>query len=136
MAYIPKYQSFTVELQGSCESKKDEARIKKTLVAFANTVGGDIYIGVNDEGQVVGLADPSLVEEKLASTIREAIQPSIAGIVSTQRMQIDGKTILRVHVDAGSLRPYCLDPRTASGIYIRIGNTTGPASIHDIAIFL
>ncbi len=133
MAYIPKYQSFTVELQGSCESKKDEARIKKTLVAFANTAGGDIYIGVNDEGQVVGLADPSLVEEKLASTIREAIQPSIAGIVSTQRMQIDGKTILRVHVDAGSLRPYCLDPRTASGIYIRIGNTTGPASIHDIA---
>lgn len=133
MNYIPEYESLTVEFKENWDEKKDGAQIKKTLVAFANTVGGDLYIGVNDEGQVVGLASPALIEEKLASTIRDSIQPSIAGIVSTERIKINGKVVLRVHVDAGNLRPYCLDPKTASGIYIRIGNTTSPASIDDIA---
>lgn len=133
MHYIPEYESLTVEFKENWDEKKDGAQLKKTLVAFANTAGGDIYIGVNDEGRVVGLPDPSFIEEKLASTVRDSIQPSIAGIVSTERIKIGGKTVLRVHVDVGNLRPYCLDPKTASGIYIRIGNTTSPASIDDIA---
>ncbi len=133
MSFIPEYESLTVEFKENWDDKRDGAQLKKTLVAFANTVGGDIYIGVNDEGKAVGLSNPSFVEEKLASTIRDAIQPSIAGIVSTEKIKINDKIILRVHVDAGNLRPYCLDPKTASGIYIRIGNTTSPASIDDIA---
>ena len=133
MNYIPEYESLTVEFKESWDEKKDGMQLKKTLVAFANTVGGDIYIGVNDEGKAVGLSNPSLIEEKLASTIRDSIQPSIANLVSTERLKIGSKTILRVHVDAGNLRPYCLDPKTASGVYIRIGNTTSPASIDDIA---
>ena len=36
-------------------------------------------------------------------------------------------------MDRGWSRPYCLDPKTASGVYVRIGNTSSPASIDDIA---
>ena len=32
--------------------------VKKEVIAFANTLGGDIYIGIEDDGSVVGVAEP------------------------------------------------------------------------------
>ena len=32
--------------------------VKKEVIAFANTLGGDIYIGIDDDGSVVGVAEP------------------------------------------------------------------------------
>ncbi len=130
---IPKYESLTVEFKEKWDEKKDGAPIKKTIVAFANTAGGDLFIGVSDSGEIVGLESPDQIEEKLASTVRDTISPSLAGFISTERINIDGKNIVKVHVDRGWLRPYCLDPKTASGVYVRIGNTSSPASIDDIA---
>ena len=39
--------------------------IKKTVIAFANTAGGKIYIGIDDDGRTVGVSDPHL---KLSET--------------------------------------------------------------------
>ncbi len=133
MATIPSHESQTVEFKREWNEHKDGEPIKKTLVAFANTVGGDLYIGVDDDGTVVGLDDPSSIEEKLASTVRDNISPSIVGCFASEQMTVEGKTVLRVHVDAGPMKPYCLDPKTASGIYIRVGNTSSKASLDDIA---
>lgn len=130
---IPKYESLTVEFKSSWNEKKDRDPIKKTIVAFANTAGGDLYIGVDDSGQVVGLSDVGRIEEKLASIVRDCISPFLAGFVVTERLEIGDKTVLKIHVDQGNMRPYCLDPKSASGIYVRIGNTSSPASIDDIA---
>lgn len=133
MCVIPKEESLTVEFKREWNEKKDGEPIKKTLVAFANTAGGDLYIGVADDGAIVGVSDESRLEEKLASTIRDTISPSLVSFVTTQRLTVSGKTILRVHVDEGAMKPYCLDPKTSSGVYIRCGNTSGPASIDDVA---
>ena len=94
---------------------------KKTLVAFANTYGGDLYIGVNDDGTVCGVQDIHDVEERLCSVIRDAIFPSLNSFVSTSRLTVDGKDVLRVHVDQGKFPPYSLardDPRQ---VYVRVG---------------
>ena len=32
--------------------------VKKEVIAFANTLGGDIYIGIDDDGSVVGVVEP------------------------------------------------------------------------------
>lgn len=130
---IPEYESLFTEFKAEWNDKKDGGPIKKTLVAFANTAGGDLYIGVNDDGSIAGLSDPGSVEEKLASAVRDSISPSLAACLVTERLEISGKTVLRVHVDRGPGRPYCLDPKTASGVYIRVGCTSSPASIDDIA---
>lgn len=133
MRDIPAFESLTVEFKSEWNDKKDGVPIKKTLVAFANTSGGDLYIGVDDSGEVVGLPNVGEIEEKLASVMRDCISPSIAPFVETERLSADGKTVLCVHVARGTDRPYCLDPKTASGVYIRIGNTSSPASLDDIA---
>jgi len=133
MCVIPTEESLTVEFKREWNEKKDGEPIKKTLIAFANTSGGNLYIGVDDDGTIVGISDASRLEEKLASTIRDTISPSLASFVTTQRLTVSGKTVLQVHVDEGAMKPYCLDPKTSSGVYIRCGNTSGPASMDDVA---
>lgn len=133
MPSIPESESLVTEFKAEWNDEKDGGSIMRTLVAFANTAGGDLYIGVNDDGSIAGLSDPGSVEEKLASAVRDSISPSLAGCLVTERLEISGKTVLRVHVDRGPGRPYCLDPKTASGVYIRVGSTSSPASMDDIA---
>lgn len=130
---IPTYESLTVEFKSEWNEKKDGERIKRTIVAFANTVGGDLYIGVNDEGEPVGLENPAVIEEKLSSSIRDNISPSLVGYVTTERLRVNEKNVLKVHVEQGALRPYTLDPKASTGVYVRFGNTSNPASIDDIA---
>ena len=47
---IPKSESKTVEFKTSFN--KD---VIETLVAFANADGGNLYIGVRDDGKIVGV---------------------------------------------------------------------------------
>lgn len=130
---IPKYESLSVEFKSEWNEKKDGEGIKKTIVAFANTVGGDLFIGVSDNGEVVGLTKVADIEEKLASSIRDNISPSLMGYVTMERIRVQGKTVLKVHVEQGSQRPYTLNPRASTGVYIRLGNTSNPATLDDIA---
>jgi predicted HTH transcriptional regulator len=73
------------------EFKRDLSSLQpilKTLVAFANTSGGTLVIGIQDDGVVVGIADPLREEERLASSIADSIRPAmtpeIAGIARRQ----------------------------------------------------
>ena len=49
----------------------------KTLVAFANSAGGKLVIGVDDARQVVGVADPLAEEERICNLIADAIAPRL-----------------------------------------------------------
>lgn len=51
---------------------------KKTFVAFANTDGGTVLIGVDDNGNTIGLEDPDKILLQVVNTIRDTIQPDIA----------------------------------------------------------
>jgi ATP-dependent DNA helicase RecG len=62
------------------EFKRDLSSIKpilKTLVAFANTAGGTLLIGKDNEGHVVGVSDIFDAEEKLANAIADSIEPPL-----------------------------------------------------------
>lgn len=129
MNRIPPYESDVVEFKS--EFAKD--RIKRTVTAFANTFGGDLYIGVNDDGSVCGLEDIHAVEEQLWNMLRDNIFPSVIGCVDAERLIADGKDVLHVHVARGPNPPYSLamdDPRQ---VYVRAGSTSAPARIEDIA---
>ena len=51
--------------------------IKKEIIAFANCDGGKLYIGVQDDGTVVGLDDPDRVSLQISNMVRDTIRPDI-----------------------------------------------------------
>ena len=125
---LPSCETLTVEFKR--EWTKDT--IPKTLVAFANTAGGDLYIGVDDTGHVVGVEDPDAVRQSLASVLADRIFPSVFDCITDETLTIRGKYVVHIHVLPGPRRPYGLDVKNAGSVYIRSGNTTRPARIEEI----
>ena len=53
--------------------------VKKTIVAFANTSGGVLYIGVNDDKTIAGIDNPHDTLLQVTNAIRSAIKPKVSG---------------------------------------------------------
>jgi len=70
--------------------------ILKTLVVFANSAGGTLVIGVQDDGEVVGIVDALREEERLASSVADGIRPAMTPDIDL--VSHDGKTLLLVRV--------------------------------------
>ena len=86
-------ESKTVELK---ETVVDD--IKKEVIAFINSEGGNLYVGVADDGRVIGLTDPQGAMLRLTNMIRDAIKPDSTMFVECQIEKIDAKDIVRVQV--------------------------------------
>jgi ATP-dependent DNA helicase RecG len=104
--------------------------LKKTIIAFANTEGGTIYIGVADDGKPVGIADYDSTLLKITSAIREGIKPDITLFVDYQQEKVNGKKILKVIVQTGTASPYYLSAKgiRPEGVFIRHGSSSIPAA--------
>jgi predicted HTH transcriptional regulator len=106
-------------------SSPDEAL--ESVVAFANSAGGRLVIGVQNDGEVVGVADPLLEEERLTNLISDAILPQLRPTV--ELVPLAGKTVLVAKVWLGQQRPYYLKKRGPhQGAYIRVGASDRQAS--------
>ena len=68
--------------------------IKKEIIAFANTNGGKIYIGIDDGGNVIGLNNTKGDLESLLGMIREGIKSDLSLYTSVNLINIDDKKIL------------------------------------------
>ena len=113
------------------ELKKEmTAEIKKEIVAFANTRGGTIYIGIEDDGTICGLENPKKAEQQISSMVHDSIKPDITMFISCNTKSINGKQIVEVIVQRGTARPYYLTDKglKPSGVYVRVGNTSVPTT--------
>lgn len=54
----------------------------KTIVAFSNTGGGTLYIGVDDDGTALGIDDVDAEMTRLVSMMRDSIRPDVLAGVS------------------------------------------------------
>ena len=104
--------------------------IKKEVVAFANSNDGNIYIGVDDDGTVVGLKNPEKDLEAISGMIREGIKSDLTLNTRIYIEQIEGKDVVVVSVKEGSNKPYYLSDKglKPSSVYLRHGNASVPAS--------
>lgn len=119
------HESDMVELK---ETYVDD--IRKEIIAFANTSGGTIYIGVKDNGEVVGLDDLDAVTLQIANVCRDAIKPDITLFLGYEPLLFEGKNVLAVHIQPGTSKPYYLSAKglKPSGVYVRQGTSSAPAS--------
>lgn len=106
----------------------------KEVIAFANTKGGALYIGVRNDGTVVGIEDADRVTLQINNMVRDSIKPDVTMFVHYETQAVGGKTILAVTVQKGTGRPYYLASKglKPSGVYVRNGTSTDPAT--DTAI--
>ena len=107
----------------------------KTVVAFANTQGGRLVIGIDDKThQVVGVDNDSLFQamDALTNAISDSCEPQIIPDIGPQT--VDGKTVIVITVEAGKNRPYYIKAQgKAKGTYIRVAGTSRHAHQEKIS---
>lgn len=118
-------ESYTVEL-------KQEVNVdfKKEIVAFANSEGGEIYVGVDRNGGVVGVDNAEKVMEQIGNMIRDGIRPDLSAYTSISTVNENGKNVIRVNVLRGTKRPYHLTDKglKPGGVFVRHGVSSVPAT--------
>jgi len=107
----------------------------KTIVAFANDAGGDLFVGIQEHPrQVTGIPESELsaVEERVANLIYEHCSPVIVPDIT--RMAVDALYVLRIRVYRGSDLPYFIKGQgMQNGTYVRVGSTNRKADSGLIA---
>lgn len=118
-------ESFTVELK-----QEINADFKKEIIAFANSEGGEIYVGVAKDGSIVGVDDSEKVMEQIGNMIRDGIRPDLSAYTSIAAVNDEGKTIIKINVLRGTKRPYHLTDKglKPSGVFVRHGVSSVPAT--------
>ena len=104
--------------------------IKYTVVAFVNTDGGKLYIGMEDNEQVCGVADPDGTMLRITNIIRDTIRPDVTMFTEVSVAKIKEKSVVVVQVQRGTARPYYLAAKGVrpEGVYVRQGSSSVPAS--------
>lgn len=106
-------------------------RIMQGIVALANTDGGTIIFGVNDQLRIEGVNNPEWVQQELARICREDIVPPIIPMIDTIAFD-SGKRVVALDID-GKRRPY----RTKDGrFYLRLGSEKREVAREELSTWL
>ena len=97
------------------------------VVAFANTKGGSVYVGVDDNIGIKGV-DADILEAKIPDWIDRHCNPPVH--VETRRIMIDDLVVLEIIVAEGNNKPY--QHRQNNAFYVRRGPNDYPATRSEI----
>jgi predicted HTH transcriptional regulator len=104
-------------------------RLERAVVSFLNYPGGgEIIIGVEDNGEAVGISDLDSTQLKIIDRIRNNIKPQTLGLFDVVLSEIEGKKIIRIIVSCGQQRPYYIRKfgMSEQGCFIRVGASSQP----------
>lgn len=113
------------------EDSQNEFKIKLTekfeqeVISFLNTNGGNIYIGVDDKGNIIGLNENiDILQRKIKDRIKDNIMPSTLGLYNVIVMEKNNKKYIKVVISQGNNDPYYLKGMgiTPDSCFIRIGS--------------
>jgi ATP-dependent DNA helicase RecG len=120
-------ESATVEFLGKAESFE---AVLETVVAFLNTRGGYVYIGVQDDGQIIGVPNAEKAASSIYSRLQEAISPKALFSVAADTAQ--GKAIVVVEVPGAKDTPFVAD----GILFLRKGTRNARATGEDLQSLL
>jgi len=124
---IIKGESKNVEFK--VELPKKSEKYMKSVIAFSNTSGGKIVIGIDDESkEIIGVNEKEVfrIMDSIANAVSDSCEPQIMPDITFQT--IDDKCVVVVKIYPGSSRPYFLKSAGKdNGTYIRVAGTSRPA---------
>jgi len=84
----------------------NEDRLAAEFVAFSNGKGGNIYVGIDDDGSISGLesSDIHRLNQLVSNTTSQNVRPSINP--TTQNIKVSDKLVMIISVPAGINKPY------------------------------
>lgn len=109
--------------------------IEKEVIAFLNyKEGGYIYIGIENDGTIVGVKDADECMLRLKDRIKNNISPSAMGLFDIATETRDGRTIVKITVASGMDKPYFKTKygMTPRGAFIRMGTAAEPMAQEQI----
>lgn len=108
--------------------------IKKEIIAFANCDGGTVYVGVADDGKVLGVENADECALQISNMVRDAVKPDVTMFIHYETLECDGKAVVAINIQRGTNRPYYLAKKglRPEGVYVRQGYSSVPAT--DTAI--
>ena len=122
------------------EFKRDISSLKsimKTMVAFANTAGGILIIGREDDGTIRGVSDVLQVEERLSNAIADSIAPAM--MPEIEIFSIKGRQLVLLKIAHWRGPFYLKSEGSEQGVYIRLGSTNrkaGPEILAELNRFI
>ncbi len=115
-------------------------RIAREVIAFANTDGGTVLIGVDDDGTIVGLRDAEEELFALSRALRERIDPEVEVEISAVSVS-RRRDVLVVQVPPSALRPHILVPEPGTTgeaarqhAYVRVADQSVEASRESVRV--
>ena len=105
--------------------------IYKEVIAFANTDGGVLYLGIDYDGNAVGLSKIDDEYTRITNGIRDAILPDVTMFV---KYTIQENKVVRITISEGTNKPYYLRSKglKPNGVYVRQGTSSVQASSEQI----
>ena len=110
--------------------------ILKDVIGFLNySLGGHIYVGVDNVGVVYGVEKPDETQLRIINMLRDSIQPSVLGLFDVLIEQVEGKTVLHIIISSGNEKPYYNKSKGMSpkGCFIRVGTSVQEMTEGQIA---
>ncbi|MBP5061380.1 putative DNA binding domain-containing protein [Pseudomonas chlororaphis] len=108
---LPLRETLTVEFK-SDRNKLPDRELIEALVCLTNTEGGELWLGVEDDGTPTGLHTEHRLLEGLAGMVAARTSPSLN--VQAEAVELDGVTVARIHVPKAQG-----EVATTSGVYLR-----------------
>lgn len=122
-SFLARDEGKTLEFKENC---RPLGSIVCTAVAFANTAGGHIVIGVKDKTrEVVGVTDPLVDEERLANAFADGIRPLLVPDIQIHAWRKLHLIVVAVPHAVGPF--YVRSEGPEAGVYVRLGSTNRPA---------
>ena len=109
--------------------------LEETIIAFLNKDGGNIYIGVDDKGNIKDLnGNIDLLQRKVKDKIISSVEPSILGLFDIEVLEGDDKKYLKITIAKGYETPYHIKGMgmTPDSCFIRVGSSNERMDQHLI----
>ena len=124
-------ENTTCDFKEAVERKQPKSWLK-SVSAFANTVGGVLVFGVNDDGETIGLENAKADAEFISDRIKVFMDPVPEFELVTKPTE-NGRFILELHVLAGDMTPYYYVNSGTHSAFIRIGDESVITNAHQLS---
>ncbi len=109
--------------------------LEKEVVGFLNySEGGEIYIGIDDNGEVKGVENADDTQKRIVDRIKNNIFPSTMGLFDVITFTKEGRDIIKITVSSGPDKPYYIKKygMSPNGCLLRVGTTVQQMTVEMI----